>query len=169
MKQRVEDVHQLERQYAAQPNNVQIALQLIERYAQVQRVDAMDAIAQSLLARSDLSAADVMALAQPYAKLQRADRVTQILGVFVQRFPQNPVGWYNLGVIYAARNDCQQALTALESALAVDSPDGQVRKAAAQDRRLDNCRKDPRFQKLMEQPRVQGVEGTSGLPFTIAH
>jgi tetratricopeptide (TPR) repeat protein len=169
MKQRVEDVHQLEQQYAAQPNNVQIALQLIERYAQVQRVDAMDAIAQSLLARSDLSAADVMALAQPYAKLQRADRVTQILGVFVQRFPQNPVGWYNLGVIYAARNDCQQALTALESALAVDSPDGQVRKAAAQDRRLDNCRKDPRFQKLMEQPRVQGVEGTSGLPFTIAH
>ena len=165
MKQRVEDVHQLEQQYATQPTNVPIALQLVDRYAQMQRVDAMDAITQSLLARPDLSAADVMALAQPYAKLQRADRVTQILGVFVQRFPQNPIGWYNLAVIHSARNECQQSIAALERALAVDSPDGQVRKTVSQDQRLNNCRKDPRFQRLMGQP--PGQSPASDLPFTI--
>jgi len=161
LKRRVENIHQLEQQHTAEPANVEVALQLVESYARMQRVDAMDAIVQSLLARADLSENDLMALAQAYARLQHADRVIQILDVFVQRFPRNPIGWYNLAVIQSARNDCQQSIAALEHALAADSPNDEVRKNAGQDSRLDNCRQDPRFQQLM------GQGAPRRLPFTI--
>ena len=139
---------QLEQQYAAEPGNVAVAVQLARTYAERGRLDAMDNIVNSLLARPDLPAKELLELAQGYAGLKRLDRVLHMLTVFTQRFPKQTIGWYNLAAVQAVSGQCDAALQALERALALDQ-DGSIREAVAQDPRLANCRQHPRYQALM--------------------
>ena len=151
MKNQVLEQQQLEQQYAANPGNLQAALQLIVAYAKRQRVDAMDGLVSQLIARPDFPFNEFLQICQIYAQVNRLDRVTELLTVLTQRYPQNPIGWYNLAVVLSTRKSCDEAMTALERALALDSADRQILNTTRQDPRFNNCRQNARFQRLMGQ------------------
>ena len=79
------------------------------------------------------------------------------------------MGWYSLAVVHSGRNECRECVAALERAMAVDSADGQIRDQAKRDPGLDNCRKDPQFQRLIAQPLIQSTPQGGRLPFVIGH
>jgi len=167
MKRGSEETSQLEQQLKAQPGNLALAMQLAGSYAARQRVDRLDYVVSQLISHSDLPQSEFLQLANFYVSLNRPDRIQAILTQFVQRYPQNPVGWYNLAVLHSARGKCDQAIPALERALTLDTPDQQVHQLARQDAKLNNCRRDPNFQRLLAQPETAG--SPTGLPFNIIH
>jgi len=156
MQQHTQDEREVEQKYAANPNDLGTAIKLVVSYARQQRFEAMDALVNTLLVRPDLPAENILQIAQMYAELKQLERVTAVLTLFTQRFPENNMGWYNLAAVYSARRDCPSASVALQRALAMDSPDGMVRKMAPTDERFANCRNAPEFQRALQQaaPRV---------------
>jgi tetratricopeptide (TPR) repeat protein len=161
----VEMIHDLERQLQSQPNNVSLAMRLARLYTARQQVDRLDRLVNQLVASPDLTQNDFLQLANLYVPLNRSDRVVTMLMLFVQRYPQSPVGWYNLAVVQSLENNCAEALPALERALTLDNPDQQVRRFARDDPKLDNCRQDPRFLRLLQS--IDNTGSTNLLPFTI--
>ena len=143
-----------------------MALQLARAYAAQQRVGQLDNLVSQLIAAPELSQEDFLQLASFYVPLNRGDRVLAMLNQFVQRFPQNPVGWYNLALVNSARGNCDEAIPALARSLALDDAQQHARALAKNDSKLDNCRRDPRFQRLLEQPEAAG--NSSSLPFNIS-
>ena len=166
LKTQAGQIHQLEQQHQTEPDNLEVAVQLVAAYAQARRVDAMDALVDSLTLRPDFSSNDLLRVAGFYSQMNRGDRVSTLLSVFVRRFPQSPLGWYDLAVIHSARNECQAAVSALQRALALDGGRGGIRSTARQDPRLNNCRVDPQFQQLVAD---QPERLPSTLPFTVSH
>ena len=130
-----------------------------------QRMEPLDSLVDQLVAHPDMPANEFLQLVNYYLQLNRADRVIVLLSKFVQRFPQNPVGWYNLAVIHSLRGKCDEALPALERSLLVDNAQQQIHSLARQDPKLNNCRRDPRFQRLLGQP--QAAAATESLPFDV--
>ena len=165
MKNQVEETRQLEQELSAQPNNLQLAMQLAKAYASRQRVDALDNLVNQLVAHPELPPGEFLQLANLYGSLNRVDRLLALLGMFTQRYPQNPTGWYNLACVQSLRNNCGESIPALQRALALDNEQGQIHALARQDPKLNNCRRDARFQRLLEQP---AAESATGLPFNIS-
>ena len=130
-------VANLERQHALYPEKLDLALQLARAYAATQRLDAFDALVNQLLTLPDLPEREFFSLIDLNSQLKRADPILELLGKFTQRYPQNPIGWFNLALMHGARGNCADALPALERALALDP---QLAVAAQKDRRLENCR-----------------------------
>lgn len=159
LRKAIERQKQLEQQVTADPNNIAAGMELAAIYAQRQRFGEMDAVVAMLVQRPNISESEFLAIAQLYARLNRTDRLTELLNVFTQRFPRNPAGWYNLSIVHAVRNQCDEATAALERALAFDGPGGQIHDTARQDPRLNNCRNHPRFQLLMGQGSAQATPG----------
>jgi thioredoxin-like negative regulator of GroEL len=151
MKRLTGEAHELEREYAAQPGDLPLALQLIDSYAKLQRTDAIDGIVSSLLGGPNLPPETFLQIAQRYLGLKRLDRAAELLAVMAQRYPQSQVAWYNLSVVQCARKNCDEALAALGQALSLDDPAHHVLETIRHDPRLDNCRQDPRFQQIMGQ------------------
>lgn len=165
MKRTIEETSQLENQLRTQPGNLDLAMQLARAYAMRQRIEPLDNLVDQLIAHPDMPANEFLQLVNYYLQLNKPDRVIALLSKFVQRFPQNPVGWYNLAVIHSLRGNCADALPALEHSLLVDNTQQQIHTLARQDPKLNNCRRDPRFQQLLGQP--QAATTTGGLPFDV--
>lgn len=165
LKKAFAEERQAEEQYRANPNDIQTALRLLVAYTRRQRLDAMDALTGALVSRADLSSNEFLVIAKLYADARRFDRLTDILTVYVQRFPKDAIGWYNLAIVYAARQNCDGAFGALQRALALESPAQEVRKMLQTDQRFVFCRKDPRFEALLAGRPI--ATGPTGHPFTI--
>jgi hypothetical protein len=56
------------------------------------------------------------------------------------------MGWYQLGLILAARLECEESLNALAQAVSVNP---QLAQRAQQDAGWNNCSGNPRFRELM--------------------
>jgi tetratricopeptide (TPR) repeat protein len=149
LKRQMGEERELEQQYAAQPGDLPLALLLIDSYARHQRTDAIDEVVTALVASPGLPADTFLQLAQRYLALGRLDRATDLLTVMAQRYPQNEVAWYSLGVVQCARRNCDGAVAALEHALALDGADHRLLDTIRGDPRLDNCRQHPRFQQIL--------------------
>ena len=130
-------ISNLERQHALYPDNLEVAMPLVRAYAAARRLDRLDAVVKELLELPALSEREFFSLIDLNARLKRTDRTLVLLNQFTNRFPDNPLGWFNLALIHGARGNCAEALPALEHALALDA---QLVAAAQQDRRLDYCR-----------------------------
>ena len=130
-------VANLERQHSLYPEKLDLAMQLARGYVATQRLEQLDALVSELLARPELSETDLFSLIDLNAQLKRADPMLDLLGKFTQRFPKNPLGWFNLALMQGVRGNCTAALPALERALALDP---QLALAAQRDRRLEGCR-----------------------------
>src|SRR5439155_1520302 len=121
MKNQVEETRQLEQELSAQPNNLQLAMQLAKAYASRQRVDALDNLVNQLVAHPELPPGEFLQLANLYGSLNRVDRLLALLGMFTQRYPQNPSGWYNLACVQSLRNNCGESIPALQRAVCTAS------------------------------------------------
>ena len=130
-------VANLERQHALYPEKHELALQLARGYVAMQRLDQFDALVNQLLAGPELTETEFFSLIDLNSKLKRADQMFDLLDKFTKRFPQNPLGWFNLALLQGVRGNCPAAIPALERAIALDP---QLGVAAQQDRRLDGCR-----------------------------
>jgi tetratricopeptide (TPR) repeat protein len=151
MKRLTAETHELEREYAAQPGDLPLALQLIDSYARLQQTDAIDGIVSSLLGGPNLPPETFLQIAQRYLGLKRLDRATELLAVMAQRYPQSQVAWYNLGVVECAQKNCDDAIVALNHALSLDDETHHVLDTMRHDPRLDNCRQHPQFQQIVGQ------------------
>ena len=127
----------LERQHRLYPDQLGTAMQLAHGYVATQRLEPFDKLVNELLARPELPEADFFSLIDLYAHLKCADPMLDLLGKFTQRFPRNPLGWFNLALMQGVRGNCTAALPALERALALDP---KLAVAAQHDRRLEGCR-----------------------------
>lgn len=165
----IEEERAAEQLYRASPNDTQNAMRLLAAYGRHQRFDAMDALTGALIARPDLPTNEFLRIAQIYADSRRIDRVGDVLTAFVQRYPQNTIGWYNLAVVFAMRQNCDNALGALQRALALDSPAGDAHRMAQQDARFGSCRQLPQFQQMVGQPVGAAPSPQSAGPFSITH
>ena len=142
----------LERQHALYPDKLDVAMPLARSYAAAQRLDRFDAVVKELLALPDLPEREFFSLIDLNARLRRGSQTLELLGLFTKRYPQNPLGWFNLALIHGAHGNCADALPALERALALDA---QLLTAAQQDRRLDTCRS------FLQNLRVTGASGSN--------
>jgi len=158
------EIGRLNQEWVRRPGETALGLQLAQVCAQRHRRDALDAVAKRLLERKDLAQEDYLSLAQVYAVTHDLERVTQILTVLLQRHPQNVGGWYNLAVAHSLLGDCGSCLMALERALALDAPGGPVHNTARQDQRLEPCRGEAAFQRILGGPSLSATE-TNNPPF----
>ena len=67
-----------------------------------------------MLSQTNLAPAEFLQLADVYAKANRIELLGQILVLYTQRYPQDPVGWYNFASLQAALNNCDAAATAID-------------------------------------------------------
>jgi len=155
LKRQMGEIRELEQEYATQPGDLPLALQLIDAYAKLQRTDAIDGIVTSLLAGLNPPPEVFLQIAQRYLGLGRLDRATDLLTVMTQRYPQSLVAWYNLSIVQCARKNCDEAVWALERALALDDAEHRVLEMVRRDPRLNNCRVQARFQQMIGQPSNQ--------------
>ena len=167
LKKVFEEERQAEELYRAHPDDIQTALRLLIAYTRRQRHDAMDGLTSTLVSRPELTSNEFLVIAKVYADSRRFDRLSDILTIYVQRFPKDPIGWYNLAIVYAARQNCDGTLAALQHALSLDSTANEIHKMAQQDPRFTLCRKDPRFGALVA-GRAQPLAPSDG-SFTVTH
>jgi tetratricopeptide (TPR) repeat protein len=142
------DVLRLERNFAAQPDDFRVAVDLARAYGRRRNVEALDRHVNRMLT-GELSVVNFLLVVQVYADLRDAERVLKVAQMMAQRHPQSGMAWYTLGRAYGIRNDCANCIAALEKALVFDSPDGQIRGLIERDTRLNNCRTDPAFARLL--------------------
>src|SRR5207247_2155897 len=86
MKNQVEETRQLEEQLSAQPNNLQLAMQLAKAYASRQRIDALDNLVNQLVAHAELPPAEFLQLANLYGSINRIDRLLELLLLVTQPY-----------------------------------------------------------------------------------
>lgn len=149
LKRQMGEIRELEQEYAAQPGDLPLALQLIDTYAKLQRTEAIDAIVTALLGGPNPPPEVFLQIAQRYLGIGRLDRAADLLTVMTQRYPQSQGAWYNLSLVQSARKNCDEAVWALERALSLDDADHHVLETIRHDKRLDNCRQYPQFQQLI--------------------
>jgi predicted Zn-dependent protease len=142
-------VLRLARDYAAQPNNLALALQLARAYGRHRRLEALDQHLGRIVARKDLSVEQFLQIAQVYADLREVDRLLKVALLMTQRHPQSGMAWYTLARVHGVRNDCANCIAALERAVSFDTADGKIRGLIERDPRLSNCRMDPAFSRLL--------------------
>jgi tetratricopeptide (TPR) repeat protein len=142
------DVLRLERDVATQPENFRLSAELAWAYARQRNLEALKRHVDRMLTQ-DLSVADFLLIAQVYADLQDVENLLKVAQLMVQRHPQSSMAWYTLGRVYGASSDCTNCIASLEKALTYDSTDGQIRNLIETDIRLNNCRTDPAFAKLL--------------------
>ena len=151
LKRQMGEQRELEQQYAAQPDDLPLALLLIDSYARHQRTDSIDELVTSLVARPSLPAEIFLQIAQRYLALGRPDRAIDLLTVMAQRYPQSQGAWYSLCVVESAQQNCDAAVAALARALALDDAGHHLLDMVRRDPRLNNCRQHPRFQQILGQ------------------
>ncbi|MCG3149314.1 MAG: Beta-barrel assembly-enhancing protease [Verrucomicrobiae bacterium] len=157
----------LEKQWAAQPGDLAVAMQLARAYAAAQRLEAFDRLVSQLVNTPELSETDYLQLINYNAQLNRRERVAALLEDFTRRHPRHALGWYNYACVLSVQGNCLDGLAALTQALQLDGPDRQVYRAASQDKRLDGCRGLPQFQQLLGGGGA-GVTPAPNLPFRLS-
>ena len=93
-----------------------------------------------------MKADDILQLAQVYVTLNQVDGAINTLQLMLQRYPQDPRGYYGLAIIRAAQNNVPETLTLLEKTFKL-SPE--LRTQTLNDSRFANLRGNPQFQQLV--------------------
>jgi tetratricopeptide (TPR) repeat protein len=153
---------ELEKQVAAQPENMALALQLARAYAAGKKLEALDGLVNQLIQRPDLPESDYLLLVAYNEQLNRRERVQQLWEDFLRRHPQSGDGWLRYACHLSRQGNCLDALPALARALQFDGPDRPILFAASQNKCFEHCRGSAQFQQLLG-----GSGGAAPLPFRI--
>jgi tetratricopeptide (TPR) repeat protein len=144
-RQQRSQLQQLEQARAASPRDVRLVMQLAQAYARLGQTDRIPALCESYLTQPDLSANEMIQVAQVYMMINRVDQALAALQYILSRHPQDSQSYYAIALIRSAQGVTNEALDALEKAIQFTP---QLRDQARGDQRLTNLRGHPRFQQL---------------------
>ncbi len=107
----------LEKQFKADPKNVQLGLQLAGGYMQASQHAKAVEVADQILANPQADSSALITCANLYAQLGHIGKVEQSLAALVKLAPENPEGRYDLAAVQAMQNKSNEAIEMLRSAL----------------------------------------------------
>ncbi len=107
----------LERQFKANPKDLQVAIQLASAYLQAQQMAKALEVLDQILANPQADGYALTFAANLYAQLGQIAKVEQSLIGLLKLAPDNPEGRYDLAAVQAMQNKTTQALTTLQTAL----------------------------------------------------
>lgn len=147
-------LQQLEQAHAAAPRDVRLVIQLAQAYFRTGQADKVPALCDSYLAQPDLSANDMIQIAQVYISLNQIDRTLTTLHFIIERHPQDSQSYYAIALIRSAQGGTNDALDALQKAVQITP---QLREQARGDARLNPIHNHPRFQQIVNPPPAPGT------------
>ena len=149
------EITQLEKQFRAQPSNLQVAAKLVTDYLQIQQNNKALPIIDALISNPQADANMLLFAAQVGNQLNQMPRVEQALAKLVKLNPENPEGWFDLAGIQAVMSKQPQALESLREALRKIAARARADKTAPN--LYTNVLTDPRFGTLRQSPEFQSL------------
>lgn len=149
IKQLRTELKQLEAARATAPRDVRLVIQLAQGYARTGQPDKIVAMCDGYLAQPDISASDMIQVAQIYLSLNQIDRALSTLQFILTRHPQDAQVHYAIGLIRGAQGAADEAVNALAKAIELSPA---LREQARNDARFGNLRSQPKFQQLVGPP-----------------
>ena len=147
----------LEKQFQADPNNVQAAMQLANGYMQTQGHAQAAAVLEKIIANPKADGGALIFAANLYAQLGQIDKVEMALAALLKASPENPEGQYDLAAVRAMQNKTAESLDALRTALDQSSKRLKAEPTAPNlysnlmgDGRFGVIRSSPEFAKLVD-------------------
>ena len=152
------DTANLEKQWAGQPTNFQVASKLVMNLIQSQQAPRAMQILDQILASPQAGQNEIVFTAQIYNELNQLPKVEQALSRLVKMAPNSPEAWFDLAGVQAVLNQPTQALLSLSESLRRNSQRlAKQPKApnlysnALQDEKLNSLRQLPDFQRMITQ------------------
>ncbi|MCW5560120.1 MAG: tetratricopeptide repeat protein, partial [Verrucomicrobiae bacterium] len=133
-----------ERQFRAQPTNVDLGFRLASSYFQTSRSNEAMSVLEEMLTNAASDTRTLISLAQAFQTINRIDKMEDALRRFAQKMPESPEAWFDLAAILAAQNKMTEAQTHLTTAVRL-SDARRAQDPKARDLR-DLYKSDPRFE-----------------------
>jgi len=145
----------LEQQFKANPNNLQLGLQLASGYMQAQQHPKVIEVVDQILANPKADSAALISCANHYAQLGHIGKVEQALAALVKVAPENPEGRYDLAAVQAMQNKSNEAIATLRMALQQSAQ--RLERDPRSPNLYSNVLGDPRFAPLRALPEFSKV------------
>ncbi len=149
MLQQAAPVQQLEQQHAADPRNLPTVLQLAQTYFRLQQFNRVTSLLDNYLAQSGSSASEMLQIAQFYLTCNQPDFAGRTVAMAIQRHPKEIEPYYAMAIISAAMGATDNAIQALQAAIALDPA---LRERVRNDRQFSSLTNDARFNTLINPP-----------------
>jgi len=146
MREQAVDVARLEQAVTAAPRDPRPVMTLAQAYASIGQAGRIGPLCDAYLAQQDISAIDMIQIAQLFIGLNQIDRALAALNLAISRHPNSAEAYYSIAIIRNAQRVTNDALNALEKAVQLSPA---FRATAQSDSQLSNLHSDPRFQQLM--------------------
>jgi tetratricopeptide (TPR) repeat protein len=146
-------IAQLERQVAAEPNNLQLQQALIMQHLHLQQRDKVGARLDHLLAHPQVDANSLLFAAQMANQVGDLPRVEKSLAQLVKLTPDNPEAWFDLAGIQALQNKSKEAVASMRESLTRSAQ--RLEKTPTAANLFSNAQTDPRFNALRQSPEFQ--------------
>jgi tetratricopeptide (TPR) repeat protein len=129
-----------------------VALELVQLYMQLQMPQQFEALTQNLMGNEQIPVEAYTSLAQIFAANNRRDLQEMVLRRYLQRDDRNARVWIELAAVQVQRNNTDYANSLRR---AIELGGAPVRKAISQDARFQPVQQDPAFRALIPQPAAQ--------------
>jgi tetratricopeptide (TPR) repeat protein len=146
MRQSRSSTTQLDQSLLAAPRDAKLVVQLAQSYFRSGQTDKIAPLCENYLTQSNLSANDMIQIAQLYVAMNDADRALTTLQKVIATYPQEAQAYYAVALIRSVQRNTDDAFKALEKSIQLSASFGD---RAKNDPQLANIRGDPRFQKLV--------------------
>jgi tetratricopeptide (TPR) repeat protein len=145
-KQARSGLQQLEQSVANSPRDINLIGQLASAYFKIGQRDKIIPLCENYLKQPNLSANDMMQIAQMYVSLNQADHAMVALQKIISQYPQEAQAYYAVSLILGVGGRTNEAFDALGKAIQLNPA---FRDKARNDPQFGSIRNDPRFQKLL--------------------
>ena len=132
----------LRRELESNPANLNATMQMLSVLASRGKFKEMDAGIDQLIQRKNLPAAVFKSFAATYVQLGRWDRAEQVQRQYLNSYPQDAQGWYDLCVVRIQLQQPEAALASLGQAIRLRP---ELMQAAYRDARLEKIKLFPGF------------------------
>jgi tetratricopeptide (TPR) repeat protein len=151
------EIATLEKTVDANPTNLVQCFALAQKYVQAGENEKAYKVLDRVMAFSDLTVPEVLAVADAFNKLNQPKRLDAALEKLTELAPDSPEAWYDLAASRAMLGRNEPAFEALKKSLDLND------KRLAQNSKTNDVRlslgKDPRFSKLREMEEFKTLVG----------
>ena len=143
------DVQRLEEARSNNPRDFGLLVQLGQAYAKAGQTDRLGPLLTGYLAQTNISADDMLQVAQLYMNMGQPNNAVVTLQASAQRFPQDGRSYYSIAMIFASQTNVAEAVPMLAKAIQI-TPDFRAR--AATEQVFGSLRGNPQFEQLIKSP-----------------